>query len=68
MIARLAGVTTRATAAGSYLVPRADVQLSFAFTSSPGVPLQANWNVPARLKRQSGGRFCVRGTTERPPK
>jgi len=50
------GITTRATAAGSYLMPRADVQLSFAFTSSPGVPLQANWDVPSAIAALSLGR------------
>jgi hypothetical protein len=50
------GVTTRATAAGSYVVPRLDVQLAATFTSSPGVPLQANWNVPSAVAAQSLGR------------
>jgi hypothetical protein len=50
------GITTRATAAGTYIVPRADVQLSFAFTSSPGVPLQANWQVPSAIAALSLGR------------
>ena len=50
------GVTTRATAAGSYVVPRVDVQVSFAFTSSPGVPLQANWDVPSAVAALSLGR------------
>jgi len=50
------GITTRATAAGSYIVPRADVQLSFAFTSSPGVPLEADWNVPSAVAALSLGR------------
>ena len=50
------GFTTRATAAGSYLVPRVDVQFGFAFTSSPGVPLQANWQVPSAIAALSLGR------------
>ena len=50
------GITTRATAAGSYLVPRVDVQLAATFTSSPGVPLQANWNVPSAVAAQTLGR------------
>jgi hypothetical protein len=50
------GITTRATAAGSYIVPRADVQLSFAFTSSPGVPLEARWQVPSAIAALSLGR------------
>jgi hypothetical protein len=50
------GITTRATAAGSYILPRADVQLSFAFTSSPGVPLRADWQVPSAIAALSLGR------------
>ena len=52
------GITTRATAAGSYIVPRVDVQVGFAavFTSSPGVPLQANWDVPSAVAALSLGR------------
>ena len=50
------GVTTRATAAGSYVVPKVDVQLAATFTSSPGVPLQANWNVPTATAALTLGR------------
>ncbi len=50
------GVTTRATAAGSYIVPKVDVQLAATFTSSPGVPLQANWNVPTAVAALTLGR------------
>jgi hypothetical protein len=50
------GITTRATAAGSYIVPRVDVQIAATFTSSPGVPLQANWNVPTAVAAQTLGR------------
>jgi hypothetical protein len=50
------GITTRATAAGTYLIPRLDVQLAATFTSSPGVPLQANWNVPSAVAALSLGR------------
>jgi hypothetical protein len=50
------GITTRATAAGTYVVPRADVQVAFTFTSSPGVPLQANWVVTSDIARPSLGR------------
>jgi hypothetical protein len=50
------GITTRATAAGSYVVPRIDVQVAATFTSSPGVPLEANWNVPNAVAAQSLGR------------
>jgi hypothetical protein len=50
------GVTTRATAAGSYVLPKVDVQLAATFTSSPGVPLLANWVVPNAIAAQSLGR------------
>jgi hypothetical protein len=50
------GVTTRATAASSYVVPKIDVQLAATFTSSPGVPLQANWNVPSATAALTLGR------------
>jgi hypothetical protein len=32
------------TGLGSYNIPKADVQVSAAFTSTPGVPLQANYS------------------------
>jgi hypothetical protein len=41
------GVTARVTGLGSYTVPKADVQVSAAFTSTPGVPLQANYSYTA---------------------
>jgi len=50
------GVVTRATAAGSYTVPKIGVLLSAAFQSSPGVPLSANYAVPAATVAQSLGR------------
>jgi hypothetical protein len=50
------GVTTRFTAAGSYTIPRIDVQLAGTLTSSPGIPLQANWNVPSSVAALSLGR------------
>ena len=50
------GVTTRATAAVSYIVPKIDLQVASTLTSSPGVPLQANWNVPNAVAAQSLGR------------
>ena len=50
------GVTTRVTAAGTYLVPRVDVLFAATLTSSPGVPLQANWNVPSAVAALSLGR------------
>jgi hypothetical protein len=50
------GVTTRLTAAGSYTIPKIDVQVASTLTSSPGVPLQANWNVPSAEAAKSLGR------------
>jgi hypothetical protein len=50
------GVTTRATAAATYTVPKLDVQVASTLTSSPGVSLQANWNVPNAVAAQSLGR------------
>ncbi len=49
-------MTTRLTAAGSYTIPEIDVQVASTFTSSPGVPLQANWNVPSLEAAKSLGR------------
>jgi hypothetical protein len=51
------GVTTRATAAGSYTIPKILVQLSGSFQSSPGIPLAANWVVPAATIAQTLGRL-----------
>ena len=45
------GITTRATAAGSYTIPKIDVLLSGTFQSSPGMPLAANYVVPQRRRR-----------------
>jgi hypothetical protein len=39
------GVTTRATAAGSYTIPKVDVLLAGTFQSTPGVALSANWQI-----------------------
>ena len=50
------GVTTRATLAGTYIIPKIDVQFASTLTSSPGVPLQANWAVPNAVVRQWLGR------------
>jgi len=50
------GITTRVTAAATYTIPKIDVQFSSALTSSPGVPLQANWNVPSSVAELSLGR------------
>jgi len=50
------GITTRITAAGSYTVPKIDVLLSGAFQSSPGIPLMANYTIPASDIAQALGR------------
>jgi hypothetical protein len=50
------GITTRATMAATYVIPRIDVQFSSALTSSPGVPLQANWAVPSATAALTLGR------------
>jgi hypothetical protein len=50
------GITTRATAAGSYTVPKVDVLLSAAFQSSPGTPLAANYTIPSATIAQTLGR------------
>jgi hypothetical protein len=55
------GITTRFTSAGSYIVPKLDVQVAFALTSSPGVPLEANWNIPNAVVRQWLGRDLAGG-------
>ena len=50
------GITTRLTAAATYTIPKLEVQVSNTLTSSPGVPLQANWNVPSTVAAQTLGR------------
>jgi len=50
------GVTTRATGAVSYTVPRIDVLLSGTFQSSPGSNLSADLNVPLTTISQILGR------------
>jgi hypothetical protein len=50
------GFTTRATAAVTYTIPKIDVQFASTLTSSPGVPLQANWSIPNATVRQWLGR------------
>jgi hypothetical protein len=50
------GVTTRLTAAGTYTIPKLDVQVAGTLTSSPGIPLQANWNVPSAVAALTLGR------------
>jgi hypothetical protein len=50
------GITTRVTAAGTYVVPKIDVQIAATLTSSPGVPLRADWQVPTLEAAKSLGR------------
>jgi hypothetical protein len=50
------GIDTRITAAGTYTIPKLDVQLSGAFLSSPGLVLQANWTVTSAEAAKSLGR------------
>ena len=50
------GVTTRFTTAGYYTVPKIDVILSAVLTSSPGIPLRADWTVPSAVIAQTLGR------------
>ncbi len=58
------GVTTRATAAGSYLLPKVDVQVAATFTSSPGIPLQADWIVSNAIASQALGRSLSGNLTQ----
>ncbi len=50
------GITTRYTATATYTVPRIDVLLSGVLTSSPGIPLAANWTVSSAFVAQTLGR------------
>jgi hypothetical protein len=50
------GVTTRYTGAATYSVPKIDVLFSGVMTSSPGVPLSANWTVSNAFVQQTLGR------------
>jgi hypothetical protein len=50
------GITTRFTTAASYTIPKIDVQFASTLTSSPGVPLRADWNVPTAVAAQTLGR------------
>jgi hypothetical protein len=51
------GIATRATAAGSYTIPKVGILLSGAFQSSPGIPLAANYVIPAATIAQTLGRL-----------
>jgi hypothetical protein len=50
------GITTRYTAAGTYTIPKLDVLFSGVLTSSPGLPLRADWTVPSTFVAQTLGR------------
>src|SRR4029450_5700383 len=50
------GITTRLTSAGSYIVPKIDVQVAYTLPRSPGVPLEAHWIIPNAVVRQWLGR------------
>jgi hypothetical protein len=50
------GNTTRFTAAGTYTIPKVDVQVASTFQSSPAEPLQANWTVSSATVAQTLGR------------
>jgi hypothetical protein len=50
------GITTRFTGAGSYIVPKIDVQLAATFQSSPSEPLRADWTVSSAVVAQTLGR------------
>ena len=50
------GITTRFTSAGTYILPKVDVQVSGTLQSSPAEPLQANWTVSSAIVAQTLGR------------
>jgi len=50
------GNTTRFTGAGTYVVPKIDVQLAATFQSSPAEPLRADWTVSSAVVQQWLGR------------
>ena len=53
---------TRVTGLASYVIPKADVQVSGAFQSKPGSLLAANYNVPNSVIAPSLGRNLAGGT------
>ncbi len=58
------GLVTKATALGSYTVPKIDVLVSGTLRSDQGAPLSANWNAPVALVSAALGRpAAVAGTT-----
>jgi hypothetical protein len=50
------GFDTRLTGVGTYTIPKIDVLLSGSITSSPGIPLRADWSVPSAIVAQTLGR------------
>jgi len=50
------GITTRYTGTATYTVPKLDVLVSGVITSSPGVPLAANWTVSSADVAKTLGR------------
>ena len=58
------GFVTKATALGSYTVPKIDVLVSGTLRSDQGAPLAANWNAPVAIVSAALGRpAAVAGTT-----
>jgi hypothetical protein len=50
------GIDARYTGVGTYTIPKVDVLLSATMTSSPGIPLRANWTIPSATVAQWLGR------------
>jgi hypothetical protein len=50
------GMTTRVTALGTYIVPKIDVQIGGTLTSTPGIPLAANYTYTNAQARTFIGR------------
>jgi hypothetical protein len=50
------GITTRVTGTGFYTIPKVEVLFGAFVTSSPGLPLAANWTVPSSAVAQIIGR------------
>ena len=55
------GWVTRATALGSYTIPKVDVQVSGTLRSDPGGQLAANWTAPNYGHRRSEPSVCRPG-------
>jgi len=50
------GITTRITGTGFYTIPKVEVLFGAFVTSSPGVPLAANWTIPSSTAQLTLGR------------